>query len=159
MTNSVDPLNASNSPDPLSARENMQLMKILDDAWNAQDWDEFTTRHSEHVAVYWPGKTTPTRGKKSHKDEAIEFFHTFPDNHIENNPYMILFGQGDWTCSVAKFSGSMKGPMKGPDGKMIPPTNKKFQVEFCTVAQWKNGEILVEKLFYDAVGLMQQIGL
>jgi predicted ester cyclase len=49
--------------------------------------------------------------------------------------------------------------MKGPDGKVIPPTGKKFNVEYCTVAHWKNGEILEEKLFYDKMSLMQQIGL
>jgi hypothetical protein len=32
-------------------------------------------------------------------------------------------------------------------------------VEFCTVAHWKNGEITEEKLFYDKISLMQQIGL
>jgi len=53
----------------------------------------------------------------------------------------------------------MKGPMKGADGSLIPPTNKKFKVEFCTVAQWKNGKIVEEKLFYDLVGLMKQIGI
>jgi hypothetical protein len=53
----------------------------------------------------------------------------------------------------------MKGPMKGADGKIIPATNKKFKVEFCIVAHWKNGEILEERLFYDLVGLMKQIGL
>jgi hypothetical protein len=49
--------------------------------------------------------------------------------------------------------------MKGADGKEIPPTNKKFKVEFCTVAHWRDGEIIEEKLFYDLVGLMKQIGL
>jgi ketosteroid isomerase-like protein len=53
----------------------------------------------------------------------------------------------------------MKGPMKGADGKEIQPTNKKFKIEFCTVAHWKDGEIIEEKLFYDLVGLMRQIGL
>jgi hypothetical protein len=32
-------------------------------------------------------------------------------------------------------------------------------VKFCTVAHWKNGEIVEEELFYDLVGLMKQIGL
>jgi len=53
----------------------------------------------------------------------------------------------------------MKGPMKGADGKEIPPTNKSFEVESCTVARWKDGEIVEEKLFYDVVGLMKQIGV
>jgi len=47
----------------------------------------------------------------------------------------------------------------GPDGKEIPPTGKSFEVEFCTVANWKDGEIVEEKLFYDLVGLMKQIGV
>jgi len=30
-------------------------------------------------------------------------------------PYRVLFASGDWTCSVAHFTGHMKGPMQGPD--------------------------------------------
>jgi ketosteroid isomerase-like protein len=142
-----------------SVEENMRLMKTLDDAWNAQDWDTFDSRHAKNVAVYWPGQPEPTRGGPAHRAESIEFFKTYPDNHIDNDPYKVLFGQGEWTCSVARFTGTMKGPMKGPDGTMIAPTNKKFEVEFCTVAHWQNGKIVEERLFYDLVGLMRQIGL
>ena len=46
-----------------------------------------------------------------------------------------------------KVYGTMKGPMKGADGKEISPTNKSFEVEFCTVAHWKDGEIVEERLF------------
>ena len=91
--------------------------------------------------------------------EAVEFFKIFPDNHLVNNPYKILFGQGNYTCSVAEFTGTMTGPMKGADGKMIPPTNKKFKLEFCTVATWKNGEIVEERLNYDLMGMLKQIGV
>jgi ketosteroid isomerase-like protein len=82
----------------------------------------------------------------------------FPDNHLVNNPYKIFFANGDYTCSVADFTGTFKGPMKGLDGQMIQPTNKKFHIEFCTVAQWKDGKITEERLFYDLVGMMTQIG-
>lgn len=143
----------------MTVEENLELMITLDDAWNAQDWETFNKRHAEETTVYWPGQPEPTRGRKAHKEEAIEFYKTFPDNHVENRPYKVLFGQGDWTCSVAVLSGTMKGPMKTPDGKEIPPTNKKFKVDFCTVAHWKDGEIVEEKLFYDLVGVMRQLGL
>jgi hypothetical protein len=140
--------------------KNKELMKTLDDAWNSQEWETFKKRHAGNVAVYWPAKPEPTKGREAHEDEAKEFFKTFPDNKVHNDPYKVLFGQGDWTCSVAKFTGTMKGPMKGPDGKTIPPTNKKFEVEFCTVARWNdNGEISEEKLFFDPISLMQQIGV
>jgi hypothetical protein len=143
---------------------NLNLMKTLDDAWNAgpEDplWETFRQRHTQNVEVYWPGQPDPTRGRHNHDLEAVEFFKTFPDNHLINNPYKILIGQGDLTCTIADFSGTMKGPMKGAGGKWIPPTNKKFHVEFCTVAHWNEaGEIVEERLFYDLVGLLKQVGL
>jgi ketosteroid isomerase-like protein len=142
----------------MNAEENMNLMKTLDDAWNSQDWDTFSKRHADEVIVRWPGPP-PTVGIDAHKKEGEYFFNAFPDNHVENNPYKIFFGQGDWTCSVAEFTGTHKGPMIGGDGKTIQPTNKNFKVDFCTVAHWKDGKIIEENLFYELVGLMRQLGL
>jgi hypothetical protein len=128
--------------DPImsTVEENMRLMQTLDDAWNTQDWPVFEKRHARDVDVFWPGQEKPTHSRPSHKEEAIAFFKIFPDNKVGNRPYKALFGQGDWTCSVADFTGTFKGPMTTPDGKVIQPNGKKFKVEFCTVAHWKNGE-------------------
>jgi len=143
----------------VGVKENLELMQTLDDAWNGHDWTTFKKRHAENVAVYWPSQPEPTRGREAHHKEAMEYLKTFPDNRVENRPYLTLFGQGDWTCSIAIHTATHKGPMQGPDGKMFPPTNRKFKVEFCTVAYWKNGEITEEGLFYDLVGAMRQLGL
>lgn len=53
----------------------------------------------------------------------------------------------------------MKGPMALPDGSSIPPTGIPFEVDFCTVALWDNGQIVEENLMYDLVTFMQQLGL
>ena len=138
---------------------NMELMQTLDDAWNAQDLETFAKRHRQEVVVKWPGQS-PTHGIEAHKQEALDFFRTFPDQHLDNRPYRTFFASGDWTCSIARFTGTMTGPMRGPDGKEIPPTGKSFEVDFCTVARWDdNGQIIEENLFYDLVGFMKQIGL
>jgi hypothetical protein len=47
-----------------------------------------------------------------------------------------MIGQGEWTCTVADFTGTMKGAMTMHDGTVIPPTNKSFHIDFCTVARW-----------------------
>lgn len=101
-------------------------MITLDNAWNSQDWDTFNERRADDVGVYWPGQPDPARGVHNHSQESIEFFKIFPDNHLINNPYNILIAEGDYTCSVTDFTGTFKGPMKGLDGKMVQPTNKKF---------------------------------
>jgi hypothetical protein len=71
-------------------------------------------------------------------------FKTFPDNHLINHPYKVEIARGEWTYTVADFTGMMRGPMKGPDGELIAPTNKKFHIEFSTVAYWKYGGIVEE---------------
>ena len=81
--------------------------------------------------------------------QAITQIHTVGYNSL---------AEDDYTCSVADFSGTFKGAMKGLDGKMIQPTNKKFRLEFCTLAHWKEGKILEERLFYDQMGMLKQIG-
>lgn len=138
---------------------NMELMQTLDDAWNSQDWDTFDQRHASDVVVRWPGQP-PTHGRHDHRAEGIQMFRTFPDNHVGNRPYKVFFASGDWTCSIAQFTGTMKGPMVSPDGAETPASNKPFEVDFCTVAHWnKKGEITEENLFYDLVGMMRQLGL
>lgn len=145
----------------MGAKENLELMKTLDDAWNAGPdsplWETFMKRHKEDVKVYWPNKPEPTKGLHNHDVEAREFFKSF-DNRLVNNPYKIMFADGDHTCTVAEWTVTTKVPMKGADGKTVPP-GRTAKLEFCTVATWKNGEITEERLFYDVVGMMKQLGL
>jgi predicted ester cyclase len=144
----------------MTAEENLlELMQTLDDAWNAQDWDTSEQRHKPDTIVRWPGGQPPTLGVKDHRAECVQFFKTFPDNRIGNRPYKTLFASGDWTCSIARFAGTMTGPMVLADGTEIPPTGKSFEVDFCTVARWDNAQIAEENLFYDMVGMMSQLGL
>jgi hypothetical protein len=82
-------------------------------------------------------------------------FKTFPDNRVGNRPYKTMFAQGEWTCTIAEFTGTMKGA----DGKIIPPTNKSFNVNFCTAAHWVKCEIVEENLFYDVIGVLKQVGV
>ena len=142
----------------MTPEQNMELMQTLDDSWNAQDWKTFSKRHAKDCVVKWPNQP-PTLGIAAHEQEGIEMFKTFPDNRVGNRPYKTMFAQGEWTCTIAEFTGTMTGSMKGGDGKMIPPTNKSFKVDFCTVAHWVNGEIVEENLFYDVIGMLKQIGV
>jgi hypothetical protein len=138
---------------------NTELMQTLDDAWNDQDVTVFRERHKPDVVVRWPGTTTPTVGIEDCTKESIAFWKTFPNQHLDNRPYRIFFASDDYTCSIARFRGTMSGPMRAPDGTMIPPTGKSVDLEFYTVAQWDDGQIVEENLMYDLVTFMKQIGL
>ena len=49
--------------------------------------------------------------------------------------------------------------MKQADGSEVPPTGKSFEVDFCTVAKWDDGQIVEENLQYDLVTFLNQLGL
>jgi hypothetical protein len=138
---------------------NAQRMQKLDDAWNGRDWDTFDSYHDHHsVAVHWPGQESPTLGGHDHRAEAIRFCNAFPDNRVHNQPYDILFGDGDFTCFVTRFTGPFTAPLELPDGTTIQPTGKSFDVLYSTTAKWDNGKIVDEYLFYDNGTFLAQIG-
>jgi SnoaL-like polyketide cyclase len=86
---------------PMSGDDNLELMKTLDDAWNAQDWEVFRKRHAQDTAVYWPGQPDPTRGRDNHQAESVEFFKSI-ENSLENNPYKVMFASGDRATGPAR---------------------------------------------------------
>src|SRR2546425_1080316 len=90
----------------MKQKELVDLMTTLDDAWNAGPggplWETFRKRHTENVAVYWPGGAPPTRGQHNHDAAAVAFFKTFPDNHVVNRPHKLPFSDGNHMRSVAE---------------------------------------------------------
>jgi predicted ester cyclase len=139
---------------------NMERMYALDEAWNARDWDTFDAYHDQdEVVVYWPGREdAPTRGGHDHRAESVRFAQAFPDNRVKH-PYDVLFGDGDYTAFVTSFTGTFTGPLELPDGTVIEPTGKAFEVVFSTIARWRDGKIVEEYLMYDNGEFMEQIGL
>lgn len=79
-----------------------------------QEYGDFGHLRSRFlVAVFWPGQPDPTRGQRSHQEEAEQFFKTFATT-TWGTIHMWCCSASDWMCSVAKFTGSMTGPTLGP---------------------------------------------
>ena len=104
-----------------------------------------------------PGTTRIGKHSKNATQKAKTAIEAYKQDPSRNPGYPG--GDGHYTCSVADWTANMIGPMKMADGKVIQPTHKTAKLEFCTVATWKNKEIQEERLFYDAAGMMKQLGL
>ncbi len=143
----------------MAVKRNLKLMKMTDDAWNDKDWDALNDCFDENVEIYWPDQLLAKKGPAEYVNAAKAFVKSYPDARIENDPYKVCFGEGDWTCTVALMSGTNTGSMMSPDGKSMPPTNKMFRSDFCTVARWKSNRIIEMRIFYDMANMMRQVGL
>jgi hypothetical protein len=114
------------------SEEELQLLITLDDPGDLPEEDPFDHLHVNNLE-YWLSQRFPAWRRLDQRGEAVS----------DNDGYKVTFGQGDWTCNLARFTGTANDSPVSLD--------KKFDIEVCTVTQWKNGEIVEQKLFYDLV--------
>ena len=137
----------------------LALMKKGDDAFNSRDVAAMNAVHHPDMIAHIPGNAEPIRGRAAHAAAMAQFFHIFPDVHVDNAPYPIQFGSGDWITVITRATGTFTGKMTLPNGKVIAPTGKAFDLDFSTTARWEGDELIEEHVFLDPALRAQQIGL
>jgi hypothetical protein len=74
-------------------------------------------------------------------------------------PYPIRFGSGDWITVITRATGTFTGEMTLPDGTVVPPTGKAFDVEFGQTSKWDSDQLIVISAFWDSAEQARQVGL
>jgi ketosteroid isomerase-like protein len=137
----------------------LALMKKGDGAFNARDFAAVDAIHHPDMVANITGNAQPIYGRGAHAAAMQQMLRIFPDMHVYNDPYPIQFGSGDWITVVTRATGTFTGDMVLPDGKVIAPTGKAFDVEFGQTVKW-DGDLIVEiSAFWDAALQARQIGL
>ena len=54
--------------------------------------------------------------------------------------------------------GTHTGPLQTPTGE-LPPTGRRIEVAFAQVLQFEQGKISYARLYFDALGMLQQLGV
>jgi hypothetical protein len=137
----------------------LKLMKKGDDAFNARDFAGMKAVHHPDMIAHITGNAQPIYGAAAHAALVKEMFRMFPDVHVYNDPYPIQFGGGDWITVICRITGTFKGEMVLPDRKVIGPTGRAFDIEFCQTSKWEGEQIITISAFWDAALQARQIGL
>ena len=127
------------------------------DFYNNQDWKNFNISHADNIKVFYPDGNITEGLYPQHIDMLTPMFAFAPDTKIKTHP--VRFGSGDWTCVIGEMEGTFSKPMSIGNGKIIPPTNKKFKLSMATIGHWEGGKMIAEYLFWDNQSFMKQIGL
>ena len=128
----------------------LALMKKGDDAFNARDFAAVDEVHHPDMIAYITGLAEPVYGREAHAAAMQQFLRIFPDMHVYSDPYPIQFGSGDWITVITRSTGTFTGEMTLPDGTVIAPTGKAFDVEFGQTTKWEGDQLIVISAFYDA---------
>ena len=127
--------------DPITS--NLDRIRAFDDAYNARDWEVYESFIDESFCNRIMGST-----KQQDKAELVRAVQGFcaksPDNQVHNAPYIVALSDGEWTCTIARLTGTMK--------------DRHFESSFPTIARWVGGKIVEQYELVDTHGIMQQIG-
>jgi SnoaL-like polyketide cyclase len=137
----------------------LAIMKRGDAAFNSRDFAGMNAVHHPDMIVHMPGNGEPIRGRDAHAAAMKQMFSMFPDVRVENDPYPVQFGSGEWTTVITRCVGTFTGEMNSPDGTVIAPTGKSFDLDFATTARWDDELLVEEYVSWDSALQAQQIGL
>ena len=84
------------------------------------------------------------------------FQESFPGNSFE---ITNVVEAGDQLAIEGFWIGKHTGPMRLPDGRTIPATNKGVRAPFVTLFRVTNGKIASHRGYWDMAGFMAQLGL
>ena len=149
---------ATTTPKDSRTTRLLELMAKGDNAFNNRDFETVDTVHDPDMIAYIPGSPEPIYGSKNHSAAMQAFLRSFPDMHV-NLPYPIQFGSGDWITVITNATGTFTGEMVLPDGKVIAPTGKAFDLEFGQTTKWDGDRLIVIAAFFDAALQAKQLGL
>ena len=136
----------------------LELMTSGDEAFNARDFAAVDAVHHPDMIAFITGLAKPLYGSEAHAAAMQQFLRGFPDMHV-NTPYPIQFGSGDWISVVTRATGTFTGEMTLPDGTVIPPTVKAFDVEFGQTSKWDGDRLIWISAFWDSALQARQLGL
>ena len=136
----------------------LELMTKGDDAFNARDFEAVDAVHHPDMIAFITGLAEPLYGREAHAAAMQQFLRSFPDMHVDT-PYPIQFGSRDWITVVTRARGTFTGEMTLPDGNVIAPTGKAFDVEFGQTSKWDDDRLLWISAFWDSALQAKQLGL
>ena len=145
-------------PDTSRTAHLLALMTRGDDAFNSRDFEAVDAVHHPEMVAHITGLAEPVHGREAHAAAMQQLLRIFPDIHV-NTPYPIQFGTGDWITVITRATGTFTGQMTLPDGTVIPPTGKAFNMEFGQTSKWDGDQLMVISAFWDSTLQARQLGL
>ena len=127
------------------------VRRLFEEVWNKgnlQLTDElFTPNYAHHDA------STPDvgRGPESEKKRATLYRTAFPDLRLTLED---IIAEGETVTARWSCRGTHKGDLSG-----IAPTGKQFTISGVSTARFENGKMAEGWVNWDALGLMQQLGV
>jgi steroid delta-isomerase-like uncharacterized protein len=135
----------------MSEQNKTAVRRLFDELWNKGNLpvaDELIAPTYTHHDASTPDVG---RGPESEKKRVTHYRNAFPDMRLTIEDIIA-----ERETVIARWScrGQHKGELNG-----IAPTGKQFAISGVTIARFANGKMVEGYVNWDALGLMQQLGV
>ncbi|SRR5258708_24865183 len=135
----------------MSADHKAVVRRLYEELWNKRKLEVVNEIISPSHALQAPNISGSSVGPEAYKRQVLLFLAGYPDLRFSVDD---LIAEKDKVVACWTFSGTHKGDFMG-----IPATNKKISVEGMTVHNVAHGKIMDSCTNWDALGMMQQLGV
>jgi steroid delta-isomerase-like uncharacterized protein len=125
--------------------------RLIEEVWNNRRLEVINELIASTHTNHDPNTPDLGNGPEGYKRLVSLYTTAFPDLRLTIEDTV---SEDDKLVISWNVSGTHKGDLKG-----IPPTNKKMSVEGITISRHANGKILDSRVSWDALGMMQQLGV
>jgi len=124
--------------------------RIFEDVWNRKNLSAIDELMSADY-VHHDSGAVAANGPEGYRQFVKSYMNAFPDARFEIHDEFTV---GETEVTRWTVSGTHEGELAG-----IPPTGRRFSVTGISIARIANGRIIESWNNWDALGLMQQLGV
>jgi predicted ester cyclase len=134
--------------------DNSGLLERCVELYNAGDLDGYMDLYAEDAVQTMPDGTFT--GRSAIRERLARELAGFPGATYTVRSFVE---QGDSFADEWTFAGTQTGPFSLPDGTQLPPTGKRLEIKGMELVQVRDGKIVIDNLYYDAMDVLAQAGL
>lgn len=129
------------------------IAQRIDDAFHARDLDGIAAHWADDIVYEAPGISL--KGIAARRAAEQVWLDAFPDARVSVRSHRI---DGDNIIIESTVRGTHAGSLNA-GGMTIPPTGKTISGEYAVFLQFRDGKIVKQRIYFDRLKLMQDIGL
>ena len=133
---------------------NRQLLDVYVDRYNACDLGGVLDLYAEDSVQNMPDGTF--EGRSAIRDRLAQELDAFTDVHHTVRSFVE---EGDAFADEWTFEGTHSRPLLLPDGTEVPPTGKRIAIAGMEIVRVRDGEIVLNTLYYDNLAVAAQLGI
>ena len=127
------------------------ILGLYEEVWNERKLEVVREIISPSHALHAPNISGSSVGPEAYKNQVTRFLAGYPDLRFTVEDTVV---EKDKVVACWTFSGTHKGDFMG-----VAATNRKVSVDGMTIHHVADGKIMDSYSNWDALGMMQQLGV